>query len=93
MRSFVKKAASVSASGMIALPAVMPLIVVGKELVAGHTLSYSVNSATNMIAGIMPLGDTPDLTVDMGKVSKYAVGSAVLIGLGLGMRKFLTKYV
>jgi len=92
-RKLVKKAANLAASGMIALPAVVPLFMIGKEVVAGHTLSYAVNSATNNIAGVMPLGDTPDLSVDFGKVTKYAVGSAMLVALGVGMKKYLVKRI
>jgi len=92
-RKLVKKAANLAATGMIALPAVVPLIMVGKELAAGHTVSYAVNTATNNIAGIGLLGDTPDYSVDFAKVSKYAIGSIALVALGVGMKKYLVKRI
>jgi len=92
-RKLVKKAANFAASSMIALPAIAPVIMVARSMMAGNGLSYAVNVATNNIAGVMPFSETPDLTVDFGKVMKYAVGSAALIGLGVGMKKFLIKRI
>ena len=89
----MKTAAYGAADAMIILPAAIPLLAAGKELAAGHSVSYAVNTATNMVAGVMPMGDSPDMNPDFGKITKYAIASVALVALGLGMRKFVAKRI
>ena len=91
----VKKIAKTMAYGMadalILAPAAIPAIIFANEMVGGHTVRYSANTATQYIAGVSI--DGGDSSVDWGKVTKYAVSSAGLVLLGLGMRKFVAKRI
>ena len=79
------------ADAAIIMPAAIPVITVLKELKDGHSVMYSLNTATQNIAGISL--DGGDVKPDFGKLTAYALGSGALVLLGLGYRRYLAKRV
>jgi hypothetical protein len=91
MKKIMRGIAYGVADAMIITPALIPVVITAKELAAGHTVAYSVNSASQAVAGISL--DGGDLKPDFGKVTAYAIGSGAMVLLGMGFRKFIGKRV
>jgi hypothetical protein len=88
LSSMIKKAAGVSGTVVMALPAIAPILNAGQKLATGGGLIDSLEAGTQTIGFSYKTGN-----LDMARVTKFGMFTGICLAAGYVIKKVIAKHV